>query len=380
MRKNRLIYHALPIVFLVIIFFPIINSGFHIFKDIETTENRALAEKPMINLGLLDVFPGQYEAYYDDHFEMRNRLQHYYSTLSLYGFKKSPLPEKAFVGLNGFLYMNKKELFIYRGTELYTKDELDKMHKKFKYRADYLKKRHIKYYAVIIPVKSTIYPEYIPSHIYKVNNYSKTDQLIERIKGIEGLTIIDLREALFKLKNNDTLLYYKTDNHWNELAAFYATQLINNEIRKDFENIPVLKKSSFNIEVSERKGGNIAKMIGMIEDFDDIEIKLKPIDSLLAYQTTEDKKRGYPIPKYFPYKWIYEVSMKTNNDALPSALVIRESFGNKIIPFLSRGFSKSEFIFDSWEYRFHEDMIENEQPDIYIQMSLEAFQDHMLDY
>jgi len=380
MRKNRLIYHALPIVFLVIIFFPIINSGFHIFKDIETTENRALAEKPMINLGLLDVFPGQYEAYYDDHFEMRNRLQHYYSTLSLYGFKKSPLPEKAFVGLNGFLYMNSKQLYIYRGTELYTDDELDRMYEKFKYRAQYLKERNIKYYTVVVPIKSTIYPEYVPSSIYKINDYNKTDQLLDKIKDIKDLEIIDLRETIIKAKNEDTILYYKTDNHWNDLAAFYAAQEINKHLRKTFTNIPKLKMSHYKIEVGERKGGNIAKMLGMEEDFTDIEVNLHPLDSLFEYATTKDKKRGYKIPEYFPYKWIYEVSMKTNNDALPSALVIRESFGNKIIPFLSRGFSKSEFIFDSWEYRFHEDMIENEQPDIYIQMSLEAFQDHMLDY
>ena len=380
MRKNRLKYYALPIAFIVMISFPIINSSFHIFKDIETSENRALAEKPAIDLGLLDVFPKLYEAYYDDHFEMRNRLQSFYGNLSLYGFNKSPLPEKAFVGLNGFLFMNSKQLFIYRGTELYTEDQLDKMYEKFVYRSKYLKKRSIKYYTVVVPVKSTIYPEYIPSNIYKINDYNKTDQLLDKIKDIEDLEIIDLREVIFNHKTKDTLLYYKTDNHWNDIAAFYAAQEINKYLRKSFPNIPTLSMGEYKIEVSPRKGGNIAKMLSMEDDFEDIEIKLHPLDSLFEYATTKDKKRGYEIPEYFPYKWIYEVSMKTDNNALPSALVIRESFGNKIIPFLSRGFSKSEYIFDSWQYRFHEDMIENEQPDIYIQMSLEAFQDNMLDH
>ena len=380
MRKNRLKYYVLPIVFMVIITFPIINSSLHLFKDIETTENRALAEKPTVDLGLLDDFPKDYEAYFDDHFEMRNLLQYYYGIISLYGFNKSPLPEKAFIGLNGFLYMNKKELFIYRGTQLYSPDELDRMYQKFKYRTDYLMERGIKYYAVIVPVKSTIYPEHIPPHIYQINHFNKTDQLIEKIKDIKGLEIIDLREPLYEAKNSDTLLYYKTDNHWNDLGAFYAAQEINKHLRKTFPNIPALRKSDFHVEIGERKGGNIARMLGMEEDFVDTEVKLQAIDTLSKYTASKDKKRGYPIPKLFPYKWIYEVSMKTNNDDLPSALIIRESFGGKIIPFLSRGFSKSEYIFDSWEYRFHEDMIENEKPDIYIQMSLEAFQDNMLDY
>jgi len=376
MEKNRLKYKVLPVVFLIMTSFPMINNNIHVFVDGKDTENRALAEKPEFDFTNLDAFPKRYDAFYNDHFTLRNNLTYLHSSIAFYGFGKSPIPEKAFVGLDGFLFMKKNELEIYRGTNLYTKDELVSLKQEYEYRVGYLRERKIKYYLIIAPIKPSIYPEYIPLSIYKINSFNKTDQLVDLVKDMDGLTLIDLRQHLINSKG-DTLLYYKTDNHLNELGAFYACQEINKYLVQDFPNIQQIELDEYSIEISERKGGNIARIIGMEDDFKDIEIKFKLHDS--KYEAKKIKKRGYPVPPSFPYKSSYEIVMKTKDKSLPKALIVRDSYGNKIFPFLSRSFSESVYIFDGWHYKLNKPILKKENPDVFIQIGLEAFQDNVLD-
>ena len=88
----------IAIVFLAMIFFPMVNENLRLVKDIESAENRALAEKPVFDVSLLDPFPRKYEAYYNDHFSLRFQLVDFYSQLQFRFFKVSPIPELALLG------------------------------------------------------------------------------------------------------------------------------------------------------------------------------------------------------------------------------------------------------------------------------------------
>jgi len=82
---------------------------------------------------------------------------------------------------------------------------------------------------------------------------------------------------------------------------------------------------------------------------------------------------NYPVIRGFPYTAEYEIVYTITNDSLPTMLMIRDSFGKTIIPFLNEHFSKSVYIFDGWHHGFNEDIVLNEKPDIFIQLILESF-------
>ena len=87
----------------------------------------------------------------------------------------------------------------------------------------------------------------------------------------------------------------------------------------------------------------------------------------------EFKKYGFPPTKGFPYPWTYEKRYVNKEDTSGlRILVIRDSFGHQIIPFLKESFSESVFIFDAWQYKLNEQIIEVVKPDIVVFLTVET--------
>ena len=63
----------------------------------------------------------------------------------------------------------------------------------------------------------------------------------------------------------------------------------------------------------------------------------------------------------------------------PKILVIRDSFGDQLIPFLKEPFSESVFIFDGWDYGLNKEIIETVKPDIVIFLGLETHIENFID-
>ena len=65
---------VLSIGFMAILVFPTIQKYFPVIPYIESTENRKLADKPIVKWNYLDPFPAEYEKYFNDLFSLRNQL------------------------------------------------------------------------------------------------------------------------------------------------------------------------------------------------------------------------------------------------------------------------------------------------------------------
>jgi hypothetical protein len=339
----------------------------------KNTENRKLADKPVFNPGYLDPFPAKYEKYYNDHFSLRNQLVSLKSNIVSNALHKSPMPDKVIFGKDDWLFLVHNELAEYRGTNLMSQKDIEKIIKELLRRKKYLEKENRKLYFVLAPIKYSIYDEYLPGYIDKINKQTRSDQIINALKN-KGIDVLDLRPVELKAKGKD-LLYYKTDNHWNDLGAFYAYKAIISHIKKDFNNIPELSLNDFDITIKEIKGKNTAKMLNMVDDFNDFDFVFTQKSQSKAKKV---KKVGYPVPKNFPYKWVFELDYETGNDSLPNILFIRDSFGKAVIPFMNQSFNRSVFIFDSWHYKSNEHIIEKEQPDIVVYMVLESMWNGLL--
>ena len=377
MNIHRFIkFYLSPILVLGLIYFVWAANVLSFTKDIESTENRKFAEKPQLNINNLDGFPKKYEKYYNDNFPMRNYLIQGYNNSIINYLGRSPLPEFVIFGKGDWMYYGEKHIKVYRGTEHYSKNEIEEIKKELLYRYEYLKKRGIKYYFVVLPTKYTIYPEFIPDNVTRLYNKTITDQLLEAFNGNAPFRLIDTRQALLDAKKHNVRLFQKTDAHWNSAGAFFAYQKISEYLTKDFpDKIETRKFEDYSVDSLWEKGGDLTKLLGTYEKSKEMQIYLRENFKSEVYR---GKESGYD-PKGFAAKDDYEIvciNPKQKNKL--KGLVIRDSFTGFMVQFLQEDFYKSTYIFDRWEYGLNEEIVENEKPDVFINIVVECHLKNLL--
>ncbi|MEI6574898.1 MAG: hypothetical protein WCO63_01845 [Bacteroidota bacterium] len=355
-------------VFLALIAFPLINGTFHLFHDVQSAENRSLAKKPLFNPEDPDDFPGRYEKYYNDDFSMRTMLVNNYNHL-VYGlFHRSPVPDKVIVGKSGWLFTAGDEDALFFDKSPWLPDELTAFRDELNYRIKVLDSLGIKYYFLIAPLKAEIYPEYVIGSGDRKNQKSMGEELIEFLNhhGIQNTVNAYNTLRIQKLSGNQ---YYKTDNHWTQLGAFYSANAVLSRIHQDFPTIKPLDLNDFVITKTDYKAGNLAKMMSGVTNLEDIHYDLKPRS---VFQSVEVAKHGYPVPRMFAYPKDYEIVRETKDTTKLMLLLISDSFGATIFPFLSERFHHSVKIFDAWQYMLNKDIVLSEKPDVVVLMVHEA--------
>jgi alginate O-acetyltransferase complex protein AlgJ len=369
-----LLNYLLPVMFLATIYFVAIDKYFSITHDIQNSENRNPTPKPKFDLNHLDVFPNKFEQYYNDNFTLRNYLIKTYNQAVIDYFKKSPVPGFVVFGKKDWLYYGEKHLGVYRGTEHFTNEELEIMKKELLYRYEYLKKRGIKYYFVILPTKYTIYPEFVDDKITKLSDKTITDQLIEAFNGKAPFRLIDTRGAISEAKKRNIRLFQKTDAHWNSAGAYFAYNKISENLKIDFPEIQTRQFEEYAVDSVWEKGGDLTKILGTNDVTKENQIFLKEKFNSLVYRGPE---MGYD-PKGFASKDDYEIVCINPKNKKIKGLIIRDSFTGFMVQFLQEDFYKSVYIFDRWEYGLEEEILEQEKPDVFINIVVECHLKNLL--
>lgn len=346
-------------VFLGLIFFPKVNTYLKFVGDIESFENRQMANKPDFDINHLDRFPVPYETFFNDQFCIRARIIKTFNYYNVAILKKSPFPDKLLIGNNDWLYMAGKEIDTYTGQNKLTSAQLDTIKNELEFRQKFLAKRNIKFYFFIAPEKAVIYPEHLPFNIYKTDNECWGLQLLHYLNKNSGITTINVYNEFIENKKKRNL-YYLHDNHWNNYGGFLASQIITKQLKKDFPDIKLLTEDSVSIKPVFHKDGNISRQLGHLEFFKDdpdFEIKLK------SGSKTTTLPNMYEAPKSFAYPWAYEIR-KQNPNAKHKILIISDSFGESLFPPITESFENTLKIWDAWDYGFNADIIEKENPEI----------------
>ncbi|MCK9301961.1 MAG: DHHW family protein [Bacteroidales bacterium] len=372
-NKGKIGKISIIVIFLLMLFAPIIQDIFSIFPEITVDkENRALAKKPKLDINRLDYYPDSLNNYYNDHFAFRGFFlicNNIINTLE----KESPSDE-VLIGKKGFLYLRRLECAVYEGNDDFNNPE------KIQHVADILvkrnekyKKKGIEYYVVIIPTKYEIYPEYLPIYIQRTDTTS-TDKLCYLMQSNPQVKLLYIKDFMLSKKDKG-FLYRINDNHWNQFGAYFASDTILNFIKKDFPQIPIYKQVDYQFNNDTTIYGNLSEII--ISDYTkklfrpEIKYSAELIDTLK--RAVKGDIAGYTPPKYFSYPDNYEIVNVTNDKSLPKTLIIRDSYTNALMPFLSNSFSKSTYIWDSWKFKDNMEIVDSEKPDIVINIILEPF-------
>ena len=350
-------------IFFILLWLPLIDMKFHFIK-VTNTEKRELAQMPSFRGSSLSTFITDYEKYYNDNFGFRSFLIWLYNFTQVKILHTSPV-QKVMIGTNGWLFYNSEaagdshSIDDYEGNVSFTEQDLKNIESNLEHIQSGLAKKGITFIVLVAPNKSSIYDEYLPANVRSKKGISRYDQLYERLKSNKQITSIDVKQLLLQHKN-DGQLYYKTDTHWNSYGGFLAYQGIMREVQNIYPQVRPYVTSDYHIETVQGKGNDdLAEMLGLQGQFQDYNARFIPINNISLIDQSPASSRT--VIKTIP------------GSSLPKMLVFRDSFFTAVEPFLSRNFSKSTYIWTSYDQR----VVDNENPDIVVWEVVERYIDRL---
>jgi alginate O-acetyltransferase complex protein AlgJ len=218
----------------------------------------------------------------------------------------------------------------------------------------WLDARRIGYLFVIAPDKHVVYGDSMPDAIVRTGTTSRTDQLYGDL--VNTGFVVDVRPALFAAKGRERI-YFKTDTHWNDRGAEAAYETIIAAVRAQVPAIPAAwTRADFEPAVEDVEAGDLAAMMGLKRILREENLALRVNRPRLARVVepsgaTELAEVG---------RLVTAIPAST----LPRAVIFRDSFTSRLVPFLSEHFSRAVYL---WQNDFDSQVVEQEKPDIVIQ-------------
>lgn len=350
----------LIILFGAILLAPMLNDIFHVTTFKRADESRDFHDSLSISISKLDQFPKDCEAYLNDNFAFRTPMIEYNAAIKYHLLHVSPNPERLILGKNGRLFVAESELYIYEGRFLFNEKQLDGMVSNWKKRMAYFEQRNIVPYLVVGPTALEVYSEDLPSTIQKRSQETILGQMSGRFEKEFPDLFIDLRPVLKQKKAHN--LYFKLDPHWNNRAGIAVTEEVLKRLKKEhFPALDLSYLSRYTWTIDYVKTGHLRKLLPQNNIKEAI-----PIATIQDGAEAADKF-GFEMPANFLYPDYFElhfVNKKSPNKY--KLLIIRDSFGDAVFPFLKDGFAETLVIWDNWEYRLNENIIETYKPDVVI--------------
>lgn len=348
---------ALTLLFLAVIFLPLLSKIIPIEPRIGLQEQRELADRPKLQWTFPELlrYPNTFDSYYKDNFGLRPSLVHLFARI------RSRVPglvvgNKVLVGRDGwyFITMN-RTIDDFLGIIRLPPSDLNKIKEVLEERKEWLAMFGIKYLLVIAPAKWEIYPENIPFNHNRVRDRTVLDQIAAYLKDNGGIDLLDLREPLREMKNSYRL-YSRADTHWNGIGLFFAVQEIKKRLSDWYPSISADSLENYDIKEDMEYSGDLARMMGLGG-------KIPEKRYTLVKRDGEVSPPGVPELEYSSGRTL-AFERPALGPRKPRAVIFHDSFGG-YFPFCLRdSFQRSIY---SWRSFLNTRLIIREHPDVVIQ-------------
>ena len=203
------------------------------------------------------------------------------------------------------------------------------------------------------PDPLSVYPEYASErHRAKRADITRLDQFGEALSGVDGVTFLDVRGVM--RQNTDIgKLYYQTDTHWTETGAYFGYRAIVEAAGQTPHPL-----GSFETEETSAPSGDLSSFAGLTGLTETVKF-LKPLFELKA-KGVENKPDSIDRSLYSDV-----LESKTEDEDLPSALMIRDSYSANLFPFICEHFRRL-YCQSMWDYEPDYEKITEIKPDYVI--------------
>lgn len=343
MRRGNLVV----VLFFAALWAPLAGMWFGWGRFYSGDENRRLAELPRFNDGFkswVDA-PERYNRYFQDHFGLRGALIKLQAIAKVKLLGVSP-SSSVIVGKHGWLfYTGDRSLESYRRSRPFTDTELQQWLRIFESRRDWLAARHVGFLVLFAPDKHTIYPEYLPDGIRRLEGPSRLEQLSAALAKMPGVGWVDARSVLLPAKASYSSLYHLTDTHWNGFGMYITYREVVCQLAKTY---PFMKPVPFDhiLQINEFASGDLALMLGLKGTLREHLWHVYPRNPLQA--------------SHSPSGSLLVVEQTAN---LPRLVLLGDSFGIELLTCIGTHFSRTAF---QQGYDFQPELIASERPDVVI--------------
>lgn len=326
------------IVFLCVIFGFTIGSAVVPSKKFSEMEKRNLQKKPKVSVSSVvkGSYQKKYEKYLSDQFFLRDKWVNIYAQLEKNTGKKE---------INN-VYIGKDDYLIEKYSERDFDDELQKM--------------NVKNLASFLDVcseelgKSNVTCMFVPSKIDVLRNKLSVleedydgNKIVERIRSKVNNKdrVVNLADVLKKRSNE--YIYYRSDHHWTTLGAYYAYQ----EYEKlNGRTAPALKEYKQKVVFDDFLGTTYSKSHVPVKKDEvttfnrgDEKVSINGNNGEFtsnSYYFEDVAKKSSDRYQLFFSKNTGKIEVTTSAKNNKVLLVLKDSYANCFIPFLSGEYSK----------------------------------------
>ena len=211
---------ATMLLFIILLVFPVlfinVKQG-----NISQLEQRYLAPFPTVfntEGSLATDLRRTFETWLNDNLGFRELFVRAYSNLQYKVLGRSPNTTVE-IGSDGwFFYTKDRNIQIASGNYVFTEQQLQEILQQQHEIKNRLSAQEVDYAFVLPTSKVSVYPEYIRSGDYNIRK-TPVDQIEEYIKSNSDILVVGLKNVLLAEKK-ESLVYLKTDTHWNEYGAY----------------------------------------------------------------------------------------------------------------------------------------------------------------
>lgn len=205
---------------------PLLAWAFRVPELANVQEMRPLAKWPDWSATKFEKWPAAFEAWLGDHFPSRTRVVQWYGIVR-HRWLGEP-SGRVVIGRNDWLFysgeMTVEDLL---GRDRMNAAELEAWRLAVEGRRAWWRERGVDYLVVLVPNKSTVYPELLPAFLRSQMRPGKLDQVLTHLRErASPVPVLDLRPALFAAKAKQGKIYWPTDSHWNAEGLAAASDAI----------------------------------------------------------------------------------------------------------------------------------------------------------
>jgi hypothetical protein len=293
-------------------------------------EKRTLAPAPTQprDLKALAAFPETFDAWFADHFGFRSSLIKTHARLSFFALHTSPSP-KVFRAKDGFIFLkgtpaeDGDPIADLRGTDPLSPYQLERWRWQLEDQHAWLRDRGIGFIYAVIPGKERMNRDHLPAGYAPVNP-GAYDQFVAHIAPRATYPFVALEPTLAAAAQH-TLLYRKTDTHWNDAGAWAAAFVLSDTLRLLAPAVPRFTPPDLSFRVIDYREGDMGNMLGLPGE---------TFERLVEIRRTASEVTVFPLTDH-P---LGDIVTTTPDELRPRAVLFHDSFGHYLKPWFGEYF------------------------------------------